>query len=325
MKKILIFVDPNQPKLAFELQAISELIRKKEPVHVTAIMLNIQTDLYLEQLSKSFDQLIVIEKEYSTIYAMNEIANDFKKIVQKNNYDYFLISATAYGRNLAPFVSAKLDVGLTADVTKLAYEEGELLMTRPTFGAKLLATISCDTKPTMLSIRPNVLVVESDERSENNKVKCTQIEYINFNEEINEKKVKLIASELKESIAIEEATVLISGGAGLGGDFSKLFEFTKFVNAEVACSKNPVDNNFQPRARQVGLSGKIVAPKIYIACGISGATHHLFGMNKSAKIISINPNKYTAMNMIADVVILNDAQVVIERLNQKLCSKKFTK
>jgi electron transfer flavoprotein alpha subunit len=230
-----------------------------------------------------------------------------------------LFGATSIGRDLAPRVSARIRTGLTADCTSLDVSEDKmLLMTRPAFGGNIMATIVCpDHRPQMSTVRPGVMtkmerdasrvgeVIELDWKPERN----TQwVEVLSFEQETDEKQ------------DIQEATVLISGGRGVGSaeNFGVLYDLADELGGMVSASRAAVDSGWMDHERQVGQTGKTVRPNLYFACGISGAIQHVAGMEEADFIVAVNKDKNAKIFEVADLGIVGDVHKIIPLLTEEI-------
>ena len=258
-------------------------------------------------------------KNYSTDYYSN-IAISLIKDIEP---EIVLIGATTQGRDLAPVISSSLNTGLTADCTKLDInEDGKLASTRPTFGGNLMATILCKNYPQMATVRPKVL-----RKSEFEICKDTQFIDIRFDLSKVENRVKLvefIQNELNSDVRIDEAEIIVAGGKGMKSKqgFELLERLAEVLGGSVGASRGAVDMKLAQSCIQVGQTGKTVVPKIYIACGISGAIQHTVGMSGSEKIIAINKDKNAPIFKIADVGIVGDVFEILPKLIEKLKDAK---
>ncbi|HHW59814.1 MAG: electron transfer flavoprotein subunit alpha/FixB family protein [Bacteroidales bacterium] len=237
-----------------------------------------------------------------------------------------IIGATPIGRDLAPRVASALRCGLTADCTELAIGshvepktqkeyKNLLLQIRPAFGGNIIATIiNPETRPQMATVREGVMKKEIVSTTYNTKISKVDIGKIlkpeHFILQIIERHVEA------QKINIKNANIIVAGGYGMGSkeNFQMLFEFAKLIGAEVGASRAAVDAGFTESERQIGQTGVTVRPKLYIACGISGAVQHRAGMAESATIISINTDPKAPINEIADYVIIGDVNSVIPKM-----------
>ena len=227
-----------------------------------------------------------------------------------------MLGATNNGRDLAPRVSCYLKTGLTADCTGVDLDEatGKVAWTRPTFGGNLMATILCpDTYPQMGTVRPGVFkksepvaphaeIIKEDIHVDPADIRTTLIE--------------IIKEDGGETVDLEGADVIVSGGRGVGGPegFETIKLLADAMGGVVGCSRAAVDAGWISHAHQVGQTGKTVGPKIYVACGISGAIQHVAGMSGSDCIIAINKDADAPIFDIADYGVVGNLFDVIPAL-----------
>ena len=242
------------------------------------------------------------------------------ELIQQYKPEVVLAGATSLGRAFIPRVAAILKTGLTADCTGLDIdtEKRLLLQTRPTFGGNIMATIICQAKrPQMSTVRPRVF--KKNAPDENRK---GQIIKLDFNREGITSRTKLLnfVEDLTETVKIEDADIIISGGRGLGKaeNFEIIRELASAMGAAVGASRAVVDEGWIPYSHQVGQTGKTVCPKLYIACGISGAVQHLAGMQTSDVIVAINDDPNAPIFEVANYGIVGDLFKVVPMLTEKL-------
>jgi electron transfer flavoprotein alpha subunit len=245
------------------------------------------------------------------------------ELIQKHKPEIVLAAATSLGRAFIPRVAAILNTGLTADCTGLEIDPKTklLLQTRPTFGGNIMATIICQTKrPQMATVRPRVFKKGTPDITRKG-----EIIKVDFDRERITAKTKLLnfVEDITEKVKLEDANIIISGGRGLGKkeNFALLNELAKVLGAAVGSSRPPVDEGWIPYSHQVGQTGKTVCPKLYIACGISGAVQHLAGMQTAEVIIAINDDPNALIFEVATYGIVGDLFKVIPLLIGKLKNK----
>ena len=254
-------------------------------------------------------------------YNTDAYAKVLCELIEKYGPSVMLIGATNNGRDIGPRISCRLGTGLTADCTALDIDDetGNMAWTRPAFGGNLMATIMCpDHRPQLGTVRPGVF-----KKSEPGEVK--DIPVIKEKVEITdaEKRVELleVINEMAgELVDLENAEIIVSGGRGVGGPegFAPVRELAEVLGATVGASRAAVDAGWIPHAHQVGQTGKTVGPKIYIACGISGAIQHLAGMSSSDVIIAINKDPDAPIFNVADYGLVGDLKVVLPILTEKI-------
>ncbi len=240
-------------------------------------------------------------------------------LVKEEKPSILLIGATSVGRSLGPKVAACLATGLTADCTSLDIdpESRLLLQTRPAYGGNIMATIICtNTRPQIATVRYKVMKeAEKDPANESEIIeKVVDIDNI-------PDRVKIIDfSPAKEQVSIIDADIIVSGGKGMGDPkgFETIQELAEALGGAVGASRPTVDEGWIEYPHQVGLSGRTVRPKIYLACGISGAVQHLAGMKTSDVIISINKDAEAPIFSVSSLGAVGDLYEVIPQLVKKI-------
>ncbi len=326
-KGILIYAQTDRngilQNVVLELaKTAQDLSQKLDNCEINAILFTDGTNLEENKniLSKNgFNKVYIANslklKQYSTEYYSKITVDLIKNITP----EIFLIGATTQGRELAPVVATTLNTGLTADCTKLDInEKGQLASTRPTFGGNLMATILCKNYPQMATVRPKVL-----KKAENEIIKNTEFIELDFDLSTIEKHVELvefIENKQLADVRIDEAEIIVAGGKGMKNQqgFELLQELAQVLGGSVGASRGAVDMKLADSSIQVGQTGKTVVPKIYIACGISGAIQHTVGMSGSDKIIAINKDKNAPIFKVADVGIVGDVFEILPKLINKL-------
>ncbi|KAF2955353.1 electron transfer flavoprotein subunit alpha/FixB family protein [Marinitoga sp. 38H-ov] len=310
----------NIKKVSLELLNEGRKLANKLNSNLVAIYIN-NKDYFSEIGKYNVDKIIQLHNEKIKHYNTQIFTKAISDLALEKKPYIFLIGATHQGRDLAPRIAAKLNTGLTADCTNLDLDEnGLLLQTRPAFGGNIMATIICpEHTPQMATVRPGVFEKTKINENKNYSVEKIEFEPINSNIEI----LNLLK---KESLSkdISESDIIIAGGRGLGNPkgFELLEELASELNGVVAASRAAVDAGWANHDIQVGQTGKSVKPKIYIACGISGAIQHIAGMKDSKCIIAINKNKDAPIFKIADYGIVGDLYEVIPVLIKKLKENK---
>lgn len=242
-------------------------------------------------------------------------------LIEKYKPEIILMGATGMGRDLAGAVATKVATGLTADCTGLGIDDKRNLMqTRPAFGGNIMATIMCDKfRPQMSTVRPNVMPMP--ERRETTDGIIIRDDFTVPEESIFTKVIEIIRdANSKGAVDITGADFIVSGGRGMMGpdNFAMLQELADELGGVVGASRSAVDAGWMPGDRQVGQTGKTVRPKIYIACGISGAIQHLVGMQDSDMVIAINRDRQAPIFEVATYGIVGDLFQIIPALTRKI-------
>ncbi len=230
-----------------------------------------------------------------------------------------LAGATPIGRSFIPRVAARLKTGLTADCTGLDIDRDtkNLLQVRPAFGGNIMATILCPhTRPQMATVRPRVM-----KRGEYDASRKGEVVKVGADNIKSRTKLLETVKEISEvSVNLQEADIIVAGGRGVGGEkgFQMLRELADALGGCVGASRAAVDEGWIPYRHQVGQTGKTVGPKLYIACGISGAVQHLVGMQSSDIIVAINKNPEAPIFGVANYGIVGDIFEIVPLLTKKI-------
>ena len=253
-------------------------------------------------------------------------ASIFSKMLEETKADIVLVGATSIGRDLAPRVASTLRCGLTADCTSLEIGDHYVKKTdttyknllyqiRPAFGGNIVATIiNPDMHPQMATVREGVMKKETVKSKKNPEVvKLDVKKYVSDSDFV----VKIIERHIEpQKVNIKGAQIIVAGGYGVGSkeNFELLYQLADAIGAEVGATRAAVDAGFIEHERQIGQTGVTVRPKLYIACGISGAVQHRAGMDQSAQIISINTDENAPISNIADYNIVGKLEDVLPKM-----------
>lgn len=267
------------------------------------------------------DKVYLVEHEVLAQYRTDPFTSVICGLINKHKPEIVLIGATTMGRDLASRIAARIGAGLTADCTGLAIDpETRLLMqTRPAFGGNVMATIVCrNARPQMSTVRPRVM-----KKAEADTSRTAEIirETVALNEKaIATKILEVIKEEGRDELDVQEAEIIVSGGRGLRKpeNFALIRELAETLGAAVGASRATVDAGWIPAYHQVGQTGKTVQPKLYIACGISGAVQHLAGMGSSDCIVAINNDPSAPIFGVAHYGIVGDLFEVVPALTKAL-------
>ena len=299
-----------------------ELAQKLDNAPVMALLL-VKPDLineYKEAFQKSgFDKVFYVVDECFGAYSTDLFAKAAIQAVKQIDPEIMLIGATCQGRDLAPRISTALHTGLTADCTGLdILENGKLAATRPTFGGQLMATILCKNLPQMATVRPKVFKPAKEDILRDTTFIKLSVDLSDYEPktEILEFSKKFV-SEINN---LDSADIIVAGGRGMKNaeGFELLKRLADKLGGTVGASRVAVEMGLASPDIQVGQTGKTVNPKLYIACGISGALQHTIGMKNSAKIIGINTDKNAPIFDICDYGMVGDAFEIIPKLLELL-------
>jgi electron transfer flavoprotein alpha subunit len=307
--------------VGFELVGKAVELSKNLDGQVTAVICGHKINHLAEPLIHyGASKVVIVEHPLLEKYNVDAYTESLYQVVKAENPEILLLGATLVGRELGPRLAARLKTGLTADCTNLEIDQESklLLMTRPAFGGNLMATIICpDKRPQMATIRPGVFSLpQSNTHSKGEIMFFTP----RLDEEDIRVKVEKIIQKVRKHKDITTEKILVAGGRGIGSKegFKLLEELAELLGGGIAGSRAVVDEGWLPKDLQVGQTGKVVRPKLYIAIGISGAIQHLAGMQESECIIAINKDPEAPIMKVADVAIVGDWKPIVRRLIQKL-------
>ncbi len=274
-----------------------------------------------EAFAHGADKVYMMDNALLKQYRTNSYLHGTVELVNKYKPEIVLMGATGLGRDLAGAVATDLKTGLTADCTQLNIDKKMRILeqTRPAFGGNIMATILTETRrPQMASVRPHVMPMP--ECVEGKKGELIEEPFTLTEDQIPSKVVEIIKAAQETSVNISGASILVAGGRGMQTkeNFERLQGLADQIGGVVAGSRCAFDEGWIEHPRQVGQTGKTVRPKLYIACGISGAIQHLVGMQDADYIIAINSDKTAPIFEVAHLGIVGDVMEIIPNLSEKL-------
>lgn len=248
-----------------------------------------------------------------TSFQLESFTAGLTAVAERVKPNTLILGAGDEGRELGPRSAARMGVGITADCTDLEMDKGVLRMTRPTFGGKLMATIISNTRPQMATVRPGTFPIAEAQEGRQGTV-------INWPMKPVPGLEPTATGASDEEGCMADAELIISVGAGIGNlrNLELAKEIADRLGAELACSRSVVEKGWMDQDRQVGQTGSVVRPKVYLALGISGAVQHQTGMSGSKNIIAVNNDPEAAIHQIANVSIIGDVGEFLQRLLEKL-------
>jgi len=267
------------------------------------------------------DTIIKIESPTLSSFSSDLFASAISGAAKAKDANILLLAATSIGKDVAPRVAARLGAGLAADVTALSMKNGKLQATRPIYAGKALATVDFATEIQIATTRPNVFALAKVPRE-------GSMETLPAPSEGFKAIVKEIIAKGSEKQDLTEADIIVSGGRGMkdGVNFKLLEELAEAFGGVVGASRAAVDAGWGiPHSSQVGQTGKVVSPTLYIACGISGAIQHLAGISGSKFIVAINKDPEAPIFKVADYGIVGDLFEVVPELTKSIKAAKTAK
>jgi len=323
-KGVWVFVEQTEGESAFvawELLGVGAALAKKLGVELCSVVIGNQVEeLCQESFAYGATRSYLMDDSIFHHYRTEPYCRAVCYLVEKYKPEIILIGATGLGRDLAGAVATKLETGLTADCTGLAInDKGLLLQTRPAFGGNIMATILTEnTRPQMSTVRPRVMPLPTRNTSLKGEIirESMPLKEADFTTRV----LEVIKDKKLDSVDVAAADIIISGGRGMCSreNFSILQELADAMGGVVGCSRSVVEAGWMPVERQVGQTGKTVRPKLYIACGISGAIQHLVGMQDSDFIIAINQDRQAPIFEVASYGIVGDVLKVVPAITRRI-------
>jgi|SRR5690554_147229 len=307
--------------VSYELPARGRALAEKLGTRLASVVIgdNIDHNDLKELIHRGVDEVYVADHPELGDFIVENHSNVLLDLIKFYSPEIIIAGATTAGRTLMPHVAVRLQTGLTADCTELNIEEGtgNLLQTRPAIGGNILATIKTPHhRPQMATVRPKSTKPLSRDESRKGK-----IQKVDFKPEWIDGRVKKTGFRKIEDTGagIQEADVVIAGGRGLkkAENFALLRELAKVFGGVIGVSRDVVDRGWVPYPHQVGLSGKTVTPKLYLAAGISGAIQHLAGMKTAEVVVAVNTDPDASIFKVADFGIVGDLFTVIPALTER--------
>jgi len=321
-KGVWIFAEQRSGKVAsvsFELLGVGRRLADALKTELCAVLFGAGGPEATELIKWGADKVYKSDDPVFEKFNDEPYAQLLTSLIREHKPEIVLAGATPLGRSFLPRVAARLKTGLTADCTGLAIDDDSrnLLQIRPAFGGNIMATILCpNNRPQMATVRPRVMKRGKYDEGRKGEVIPVKSDGLSSRTKVVES-VKEVADF---TINLQDAEIIVSGGRGLGDPkgFKLIEELAGLLGGAVGSSRAAVDAGWIPYRHQVGQTGKTVCPKIYMACGISGAVQHLVGMQSSDIIIAINKNPEAPIFNVATYGIVGDLYEIVPLLIKKI-------
>ncbi len=265
------------------------------------------------------DKAYLVQHEALGQYTTDAYAKALADLITKEQPSIVLFGATVMGKDLAPKVAARVGAGLASDCVDIRLDDnGSFVVKRPIYAGKAYAEVSFqNTEIMMASVRPNVLIASAPDES-----KTAEVE--NVTPEISADDIRVKVVEVQKTgagkVDLTEAEIIVSGGRGMKGpeNYKMLEDLAEVLGATVGASRAAVDAGWRPLSDQVGQTGKVVSPNLYVACGISGAIQHYAGMGTSKVIVAINKDEEAPILTKCDYAIVDDLFKIVPPLTEEV-------
>jgi len=306
-------------KISFELVSEARRLADTMGQPVAAILLGSNIKEKAAELGKyGADKVVVADDDRLATYTTDAYVSVIAQLAQAQEPAIILLGASVQGKDLSGRLAARLGVGVAQDCVAFSIEDGNLVAKRPIYAGKAYATVTyTDSVPQIATARPNVF--ELNEPDESRSVEVIDAEFSLDDSQLKTKVAEVI-EEAGGKVDLTEAERIVSGGRGMKGpeEFAILEELADLIAATVGASRSVVDAGWRPHSDQVGQTGKVVSPNLYIACGISGAIQHLAGMSTSKTIVAINKDPEAPIFQKADYGVVGDLFEVVPALTEAL-------
>jgi electron transfer flavoprotein alpha subunit len=299
--------DGELRKVSFEAASAARRLADEAGTSVTGVLIGSGISGEAEKLGAyGADKMFVVDDEAVKYYEPAAYANIIAKLAKENDAAVLVLAASVNGKDLAARLAARLGVGLAMDCMSLELDgDKQMVAFRPIYAGKAFAKLKPAGAPQMATTRPNVITLVEPDESKKPEVVSVAMDLAA--EDFKSKVVDVLKDE-SGKIELTEADIIVSGGRGMKGpeNYNILEEMAEVLGAAVGASRSAVDAGWRPHTDQVGQTGKVVSPNLYIACGISGAIQHLAGMSSSKVIVAVNKDPEAPIFQKADYGIVAD-------------------
>ncbi len=299
-------------KAAFEAVSEGKRIAKATGTKLTALVMGSGMEEAAKKLAAyGADEIVVVDDPALKEFLVDLYTDAAAQVVEAKKPSVIVSAATSLGKDLCARLSARLDAALATDCVAVECDAGKIKVTRPMYGGKILAKVQLEGSPKIVAIRPNAM--GATESAGDGVVE-------KFSANLGAGALKFVEKTMETGkVELTEADVVVSGGRGMGGaDFKLLEELAAVLGGAVGASRSAVDEGWRPHSDQVGQTGKVVSPNLYIACGISGAIQHLAGMSSSKVIVAVNKDPEAPIFSKADYGIVGDLFEVLPAITAEI-------
>jgi electron transfer flavoprotein alpha subunit len=304
-------------KVTYEALSEGKKIASTNSFELVAVVLGSNIAETAETLGQyGADRIIVADDQGLADFSSAAYGDVISGLIEKEAPELVLFGATVQGKELSASLAARCDAALATDCIAISWENSIATATRPMYGGKVLADVELSGRPKMVSVRPNAMeIVLSDGAGTVEKIEVALADPF----------VKLMEKNMETGkIDLTEADVIVSGGRGMGGsDYAVIEKLADALGGAVGASRASVDEGWRPHADQVGQTGKVVSPSLYVACGISGAIQHLAGMSSSKVIVAINKDPEAPIFLKSDYGVVGDLFELVPAITEEVKQLKI--
>jgi electron transfer flavoprotein alpha subunit len=299
-------------KVTFEIVSEGRRLADGFNTDLTAVVMGSGVENITGELEKyGADKILVTDDTVLAEYTTDAYTNVLANIIKPLDPELIIIGASTQGKDLAARLSARLDAGMAMECVAIRLENSGLVFTRPMFGGKVLADVEIEGTPKIAAVRPNVMSIAESPKAAS--VEKADVRAGDVATSVIETK-----AEAGDKVELTEADIIVSGGRGTGGDYAVIEELAALFGGAVGASRSAVDEGWRPHSDQVGQTGKVVSPNLYVACGISGAIQHLAGMSTSKYIVAVNKDPEAPIFAKADFGVVGDLFEVVPEIIEEV-------
>ena len=323
MRNVWVLAEHTDCKLkrvTFELLTKGREICAAVDGTLCVVLIGSSVESMVPDLQKWASKVWVVDHPSLENYTPDAYAKAMTALFEKEKPIMLLLAASSNGRDLAPKLAARFDGALASSCTDVVMEGSRLIAVRPVLGETAFVRVGFKSPLQIMTVRPNVIPVAEPENPFNGTAEKVDV---TFDEKDLRTKV-LEVTKAAGKVELTEASIIVSGGRGMGGpeNFKILEELADVLGAAVGASRSAVDAGWRPHSEQVGQTGKVVNPTLYIACGISGAIQHLAGMKTSRWIVAINKDPEAPIFKMANFGIVANLFDVVPKLAEEIKTMK---
>lgn len=322
-KGVLVYCEAAVDKLtplSMELLGVGSQLAAASSGILSAVLIGSEvTNLAQEAIVGGAQKVLIVDDTSIKDYATEQYLVLLEKIVRQLAPEIVLLGHSLFGRELAPWLAFRLNTGATMDCIALDIDTSSqrLLMTRPVYGGNAEAVQVCSTNPQIATVRAKVMIpLARDCTRKGLVIKVPAVvDRATIKTKVVGKKVEVAAG-----VKLEEARVVVSGGRGMGGEagFKQLEEIARILNGAVGATRPPCDRKWIADTRQIGLTGKVVNPDLYLGVGLSGASQHLSGFSNAKTIVAINKDPEADIFKVAHYGIIGDWKTILPAFTARL-------
>jgi len=303
-------------KVTYETLSEGKRIAESLGTELVALVLGSNIESSAGELGKyGAEKILVAEHEALAEYLTDQYTKVAAEAIAKEDPAVVIFGASTIGKDLSARLSARLGAPLAMECVAVRVDGGNIIATRPMYGGKVVAEVALNGKPQMVAIRPNAMSISESQGAGN--LEKLAVDPADSALQFVEKKLE------SGKVELTEADIVVSGGRGMGGsDYAALEKLADLLGGAVGASRSAVDEGWRPHSDQVGQTGKVVSPNLYIACGISGAIQHLAGMSSSKVIVAINKDEEAPIFSKADYGIVGDLHDFVPLLTEEIAKIK---